>query len=119
MRQRLVVEYSRLAKILQVIDILFDVFQIPSASGPSTRVDTDNVPEVPSPEDVIRLLRRELEKTSQRVKNLEAGLKGSQSQIQTLNDHEEFLIAELAAQVHDLDYKLPANFSISLLPSSC
>ena len=82
------------------------LFQVPSSAGPSTRVGTDNTPEVPSSEDVIRLLRMQLEEKSQRVRNLEAELEVSQSQVHTTNDREEFLLAELAAQVHDLNCKL-------------
>ena len=85
---------------------MFVLFQVPSAACPSTRVDTGNTPEVPSSEDVIRLLRIQLEEEFQLVRNLEAELKDSQSQVQTLNDREEFLLAELAAQVHDLNCKL-------------
>ena len=48
----------------------------------------------------------QLEEKSQRVRNLEAELEVSQSQVQTSNDREEFLLAELAAQVHDLNCKL-------------
>ena len=81
------------------------LFQVPSAAGPSTRVGTDNTPEVPSSEDVIRLLRMQLKEKSQRVRNLEAELEVSQSQVQTSNDREEFLLAEIAAQVHDLNCK--------------
>ena len=93
---------------------MFVLFQVPSAAGPSTRVDTGNTPEVPSSEDVIRLLRIQLEEESQWLRNLEAELKDSQSQVQTLNDREEFLFAELAAQVHDLNCKLLFYLQIPL-----
>ena len=79
--------------------------QVPSAAGPSTRVDTDNQPEVPSSEDVIRLLRTQLEEKSQRVKDLEADLSRCQSMVQLSSDREDFVLAELAAQVHDLKCK--------------
>ena len=103
---------------------MFLLFQVPSAAGPCTRVDTDNQPETQSPEDVIRLLRAQLEEKTQRVRNLEAELENSQTQVQMSNDREEFLLAELAAQVHDLNCKLlfacrNPIFSFSLLHSSC
>ena len=97
--------------------------QVPSAIGPSTRGDTDSQPEAPpshesanfvplqrysqvqSPEDMIRFLRTQLQERSRRVKNLEAELKDFHSKIQASSDQEEFLLAELAAQVHDLDCK--------------
>ena len=68
---------------------------------------------MPSPENVIRLLCIQLEEESQRVRNLEAELKDYKSQVQTLNDREEFLLAELAAQVHDLNCKLLFYLQIS------
>ena len=74
---------------------------------------------MPPPEDIIELLRTQLEEKTQLVRKLEAEIQDSQSRVKASQDREEFLFAELAAQVHDLDCKLPANFFISLLPSSC
>ena len=93
---------------------MFPLFQVPSAAGPSTKVDTENQPKAQSPEDVIRLLRAQLEEKTQRVKNLEAELKDSQTQVQTSNDREEFLLAELAAHAHDRNYKLLFYLQISI-----
>ena len=96
---------------------------VPSAASPSTRGGSDSQPEDPpsnesasfvplqrcsqlqSPEDMIQFLRTQLEERSQQVKNLEAELKDFHSKIQTSNDREDFLLAELAAQVHDLECK--------------
>ena len=58
-----------------------------------------------SQEDMIRFLRTKLEEKAQRVKDLEAELKESHSKEQVASDREDFLLNELAAQVHDLDCK--------------
>ena len=97
--------------------------QVPSAAGPSTGIGVDGQPEVaPNPEctnfvphqrdsqahsseDMVQLLRTQLEEKSQRVTELETELKDFRSRVQTSNDREDFLLAELAAQVHDLDCK--------------
>ena len=97
--------------------------QVPSTAGPSTRVGTGSQPEdsaneestnfvplqrdsqVQSSDDMIRLLRTQLEKKSQRVKDLEAELNHCQSMVQLSSDREDFLLAEIAAQVHDLNCK--------------
>ena len=107
--------------------------QVPSAAGPSTGGGTDSQPEDPpshdptsfvpfqrysqvqSPKDMIRFLRTQLEERSQRVKTLEAELKDFHSKMQALSDREDFLLAELAAQVHDLDYKFLLFFVLLYL----
>ena len=111
--------------------------QVPSAAGPSTRVGTGSQPKVSAneestnfvplqrasqvqfSEDMIRLLHIQLEEKSQRVKDLEVELKDCQSRVQSSNDREDFLLAELAAQVHDLDCKLLPYLQISVFFFAC
>ena len=97
--------------------------QVPSAAGPSTGGSSSYQPETPpshdpvgfvplhrysevqSPEDMIRFLRTQLEERSRRVKTLEAELKEAHSRIEASSSREEFLFAELASQVGDLNCK--------------
>ena len=97
--------------------------QVPLAEGPSTGVGGSSQPEVPSrhgsvnfaplhqysqvhsQEDLVRFLRTKLEEKSRRVRDLEAELKDSHSKEQVATDWEDFLLNELAEQVHDLDCK--------------
>ena len=59
--------------------------------------------QVQSPEDMVRFLRTQLEERSQRVKTLEAELKEAHSRVEASSTREDFLFAELAAQVGDLN----------------
>ena len=111
--------------------------QVPSAAGPSTRGNSGSQPEIPpscdsvgfvplqrysqvqSAEDMIRFLRTQLEERSQRVKNLEAELKEAHSRVEASSTREDFLFAELAAQVGDLNCEFSAPSFYSLLCSPC
>ena len=101
--------------------MLIFLSQVPSAAGPSTGGSSSHQPEtcprhdsasfvplhhysqVQSPEDMIRFLRTQLEERVQRIKALEGGLTEAQSRVEASSSREEFLFAELAAQVGDLN----------------
>ena len=68
-------------------------------------------------EELIQSLIDQLNERSREIKGLEAKLRELQSELQSTSDRENFVIAELAAQVHDLDCKL---FSVAVpLHSVC
>ena len=95
--------------------------QVPSSAGPSTGGGSGSQPEIPpshepvsfvplhrysqvqSPEDMIRFLRTQLEERAERIKALEGELTEAQSRVEASSSREEFLFAELAAQVGDLN----------------
>ena len=101
--------------------MLIFLSQVPSAAGPSTGGSSSYQPEIPpshdsvgfaplhrysqvqSPEDMIRFLRTQLKERSQRIKALEAELTEAHSRVEASSSREEFLFAELAAQVGDLN----------------
>ena len=78
-----------------------------SAGGaPVGKPKRSSCPPDQSSEELIQSLLDQLDERSREIKGLDAKLRGLQSESQSISDRENFVMAELATQVHDLDCKL-------------
>ena len=82
-----------------------------SAGGmPAVQPGSSSCPSQQS-EELVRSLIDQLDERTREVQGLKTKLQDLQSELQSAGDRENFIMAELAAQVHDLNCKYPLYHS--------